>query len=287
MDAPVLAPPFAPIPRLGLGTWPMRGAACRAAVEGALSLGYRHLDTAEMYGNEDAIGEALRATAVPREEVFLVTKAWWDKTGGDAIRRACEASLRRLRQPHVDLYLIHWPSPALDLPDALRALARLQADGLARHVGVANFPAGLLRRAVESDIVRLACVQVEHHLLLSQARLIAYATPLGIALTSYTPVAKGEVARLPRSSASPRSTGRRRRRWRWPGCWRFRASPPSPRARPARGRRRTWPRCRSGSMPRTWPRWRRCRRTGGWWTRASRPTGTPEPPARDALPALA
>lgn len=197
MDAPVLAPPFAPIPRLGLGTWPMRGAACRAAVEGALSLGYRHLDTAEMYGNEDAIGEALRATAVPREEVFLVTKAWWDKTGGDAIRRACEASLRRLRQPHVDLYLIHWPSPALDLPDALRALARLQADGLARHVGVANFPAGLLRRAVESDIVRLACVQVEHHLLLSQARLIAYATPLGIALTSYTPVAKGEVARLP------------------------------------------------------------------------------------------
>lgn len=197
MDAPVLAPPFAPIPRLGLGTWPMRGAACRAAVEGALSLGYRHLDTAEMYGNEDAIGEALRATAVPREEVFLVTKAWWDKTGGDAIRRACEASLRRLRQAYVDLYLIHWPSPALDLPDALRALARLQADGLARHVGVANFPAGLLRRAVESDIVRLACVQVEHHLLLSQARLIAYATPLGIALTSYTPVAKGEVARLP------------------------------------------------------------------------------------------
>lgn len=197
MAGPVLAPPFAPIPRLGLGTWPMRGAECRAAVEGALALGYRHIDTAEMYGNEEAIGEALRATAVPREEVFLVTKAWWDKTGGDAIRRACEASLRRLRQRHVDLYLIHWPSPALDLPDALRALARLQADGLARHVGVANFPAGLLRRAVESGIVRLACVQVEHHLLLSQARLTGYATPLGIALTSYTPVAKGEVARLP------------------------------------------------------------------------------------------
>ena len=197
MDGTVLAPPFAPIPRLGLGTWPMRGAECQAAVEGALALGYRHIDTAEMYGNEEAVGEALQATAVPREEVFLVTKAWWDKTGGEAIRRAFEASLRRLRQPHVDLYLIHWPSPALDLPDALRALARLQADGMARHVGVANFPAGLLRRAVESGIVRLACVQVEHHLLLSQDRLLAYATPLGIAVTSYTPVAKGQVAGIP------------------------------------------------------------------------------------------
>jgi len=193
----VLPPPFAPIPRLGLGTWPMRGAACRAAVEGALALGYRHIDTAEMYGNEEPIGEALAAAAVPRQEIFLVTKAWMDRTRGDAIRSACEASLRRLRQTHVDLYLLHWPSPALDLPDALRALARIQADGLARHVGVANFPAGLMRQAVESGIVRLAAVQVEHHLLLSQRRLHDYVAPLGIALTSYTPVAKGQVADLP------------------------------------------------------------------------------------------
>ncbi|MBX9700564.1 MAG: aldo/keto reductase [Acetobacteraceae bacterium] len=191
----VLAPPFVPIPRLGLGTWPMRGAECQAAVESALALGYRHIDTAEMYGNEAAVGAALRASGVKREDIVLTTKAWWDKPKGDAIRRACEASLQRLGMGHADLYLIHWPSPALDLPDALRGLARIRADGLARHVGVANFPAGMLRRAVETEIVPIACVQVEHHVFLSQRRLLDYATPRGIALTSYTPVAKGEVTR--------------------------------------------------------------------------------------------
>ena len=197
MAGAVLAPPFVPVPRLGIGTWPMRGAACQAAVESALALGYRHVDTAEMYGNEAEIGAALAAAGVPCDEIMLATKVWWDKLRGDAIRRACEASLKRLRQPRADLYLIHWPSPDLDLPEALRALARLQADGLARHVGVANFPAGMMRRAVESGIVRLACVQVEHHVFLSQQRLRDFVTPLGIALTSHTPVAKGVVAQAP------------------------------------------------------------------------------------------
>jgi 2,5-diketo-D-gluconate reductase B len=197
----VLPPPFLPMPRLGLGTWPMRGEACAAAVAGALGLGYRHLDTAEMYGNEAAVGDGLRAAGLPREAVFVTTKAWWDRTTGDAIRRACEASLRRLRLDHVDLYLIHWPSPALDLPDALRALARLRAEGLARHVGVANFPAGLLRRALALELAPIACVQVEHHVLLAQARLLELATPRGIALASYSPVAKGQVAQQPAIAA--------------------------------------------------------------------------------------
>ena len=192
-----LPPPFAPIPRLGLGTWPMKGLDCEAAVISALAMGYRHIDTAEMYGNEDAVGAALRKTEVPRGEIFLTTKAWWDKPRGDAIRRACEASLERLQQAYVDLYLIHWPAPDLDLPDALRGLARIKEDGLARHVGVANFPAGLMRRAIEADLAPLACVQVEHHAYLSQQRLRDLVTPRGIALTSYTPVAKGEVARDP------------------------------------------------------------------------------------------
>ena len=190
-------PPFLPMPRLGLGTWPLQGAAGPAAVESALSLGYRHLDTAEMYGNEAAVGAALRAAGLPRDSVFLTTKSWVDRTKGDAVRRACEGSLTRLGLARADLYLIHWPSPELDLPDALRALARIQAEGLARFVGVTNFPAGMLRRAVESGLAPIACVQVEHHLLLSQQRLLDYATPRGIALTSYTPVAKGRVAGLP------------------------------------------------------------------------------------------
>jgi 2,5-diketo-D-gluconate reductase B len=125
------------------------------------------------------------------------------------IRRAAEDSLRRLGQPHVDLYLIHWPSPQLDLPDALRALARLREDGLARAVGVANFPPGLLRRAVEAEIAPIACLQVEHHVFLSQRRLVDDCRARGIVLTSYTPLAKGEVAQDPtiaRIAAKHRAT---------------------------------------------------------------------------------
>lgn len=197
MTSPVFESALTRMPRLGLGTWPMRGAECQAAVESALGLGYRHLDTAEMYGNEEAVGAALRATGVPRGEIYLTTKVWWDKPRGDQIRRATEACLRRLAQPYADLLLIHWPSPQLDLPDALRALARLREEGLARAVGVANFPLGLLRRAVEADVAPIACLQVEHHLHLSQARLLEYTRARDMVLTSYTPLAKGMVAQDP------------------------------------------------------------------------------------------
>ena len=195
--APVLETALTRMPRLGFGTWPLRGAACQVAVESALRLGYRHLDTAEMYGNEEAVGAAVRASGVPREEVYLTSKAWNDKPRGAQIRRAAEDSLRRLGLSAVDLYLIHWPSPALDLPDALRALARLREEGLARAVGVANFPLGLLRRAVEAEIAPIACLQVEHHVYLGQDRLLDYCRSRGITLTSYTPLAKGEVSQDP------------------------------------------------------------------------------------------
>lgn len=191
-----LAPPFLKMPRLGLGTWPMKGAECQQAVESALAIGYRHVDTAEMYGNEVEVGAGIRASGVPRGEVFLTTKVWWDKPTGPAIRNAAEACIERLGMP-VDLMLIHWPSPELDLPGALEALGRLRADGLATHVGVANFPLALLRRAVEADIVPIACLQVEHHVMLGQKPLHDYVMPRGIALTSYTPVAKGAIAARP------------------------------------------------------------------------------------------
>jgi 2,5-diketo-D-gluconate reductase B len=197
MHPPVFESALTRMPRLGFGTWPLRGAACQAAVESALSLGYRHIDTAEMYGNEAAVGAAIRASGLPRGEVYLTTKVWNDKPRGDQIRRAFEASLQRLALPHADLLLIHWPSPQLDLPDALRALARLREEGLARAVGVANFPPGLLRRAVEAGIAPIACLQVEHHVYLSQRRLLEYTRRQDIVLTSYTPLAKGEVARDP------------------------------------------------------------------------------------------
>ncbi len=197
MTVPILATPRTRMPRLGLGTWPMAGAECQAAVEGAIGLGYRHIDTAEMYRNEAAIGAAIRASGVAREALYVTTKVWFDKPDEASFRAAAEGCLRRLGLDHVDLLLVHWPSPSLDLPGVLRAQAGLLAAGRARAVGVANFPAGLLRRAVEAAIVPLACVQVEHHVYLDQRRLLEYAGTQGIILTSYTPVAKGAVAEDP------------------------------------------------------------------------------------------
>lgn len=193
MTVPIFESPLIRMPRLGFGTWPMRGTECQIAVESALGLGYRHIDTAEMYGNEEAVGAAFRTAALPRADIFLTTKVWNDKPQGKQIRLAAENSLQRLGLSDLDLYMIHWPSPELDLFGVLSAMARLQEEGLIRAVGVANFPLSLLRRAVEAKIVPIACLQVEHHVYLSQHRLLEYCILNNIVLTSYTPLAKGEV----------------------------------------------------------------------------------------------
>ncbi len=195
------------MPKLGLGTWPMRGAECRRAIETALALGYRHIDTAEMYGTEADIGAALAASGLPRDELFVTTKVWWDHLSPSAIRAACDASLARLRLDRVDLYMVHWPDPGMDLDAVLGAMARLREDGLARAVGVCNFPPGLLRRALGTG-APIACVQVEHHAFLSQERLLALTRPAGIPLTSYSPTAKAAGERDPVLQRIARKHGR-------------------------------------------------------------------------------
>src|SRR6478609_3126449 len=102
------------MPRLGLGTFRMQGDACRAAVESALALGYRHIDTAEMYGNEEAIGAAIATAGIARKDLHVTTKVWHENLAPDAIRRAFDASLKKLRLDHVDLYLVHWPAPGMN-----------------------------------------------------------------------------------------------------------------------------------------------------------------------------
>lgn len=197
MTDPIIQTPLMAMPRIGLGTWPMKGAECQAAVEGAIGLGYRHIDTAEMYGNEDAVGAAIAACGLPREEIFLTTKVWHDKPDGASFTAAFAQCLERLATPHVDLLLVHWPSPALNLPSVLEALARAHEAGLARAVGVSNFPAGLLRQALALNIAPLACLQVEHHIQLDQSALLVVTEPAGMALTSYSPLGKGALAELP------------------------------------------------------------------------------------------
>jgi 2,5-diketo-D-gluconate reductase B len=191
---PMIETPLLRMPKLGLGTWPMKGAECQAAVEGAIGLGYRHIDTAEMYGNEEAVGAAIAAAGLPRDELFVTTKVWHDKLTPDGIRGGLVASLARLGLDHVDLFHIHWPNPAMDLDACLHALEAARSAGLARAVGVCNFPPKLFRRAIQAGIAPIACLQVEHHLYLDQAALLELTRAHGIAFTCYSPTTKNAVA---------------------------------------------------------------------------------------------
>lgn len=179
------------LPALGFGTYKLTGPACAAAVADALQIGYRHLDTAAMYGNEAAVGEGLRASGVPREAVFLTTKVWRDALAPDAFRASTEASLARLGVAAVDLLLVHWPSDEMDLAATMGALRRAHDEGLARHVGVSNFPPSLFERAC--DLAPIACHQVEYHVFLNQDDLLERARERGAWLTAYRPVNKGAV----------------------------------------------------------------------------------------------
>ncbi len=182
------------MPKLGLGTWRLKGAECVDAVQRAIGLGYRHIDTAEMYGNEEAVGEAVANAGVPRAELHITTKVWYENLGADAMQRSIEGSLRKLRLDRVDLYLIHWPSPGMDLPDALANLVRVREQGLARAIGVSNFPVALLRRAIEEIGAPIACNQVEYHVLLGQHAVVDYAVDHGASIAAYSPLAQGRLA---------------------------------------------------------------------------------------------
>jgi 2,5-diketo-D-gluconate reductase B len=179
--------------KLGLGTWKMSGADCVRSVEAALARGYRHIDTAQMYGNEDAVGEALTSTPVPRADIHVTTKVWHDNLAPDAMRRAMDTSLRLLKTDYVDLYLIHWPSPSMDLPRVMETLVALKEAGYARRIGVSNFTVALLKRVVEDIRAPIVCNQVEYHVLLGQTKLLDYMRPHGIALTAYCPLARGKL----------------------------------------------------------------------------------------------
>jgi 2,5-diketo-D-gluconate reductase B len=182
------------LPRLGLGTFRLQGDACRAAVESALGLGYRHIDTAEMYGNEDAIGPAIAASGVARNDLHVTTKVWNENLAPDAIRKAFDTSLKKLKLDHVDLYLVHWPSPDMKLPAVLETLMKLKQEGRTRAIGVANFNIALLKQAVEEIKAPIACNQIEYHVLLDQTPIRKYMTAKSIPLVAYCPLAQGRAA---------------------------------------------------------------------------------------------
>ncbi len=183
--------------KLGLGTWPMVGDDCTRAVLQALELGYRHVDTAAAYQNEDAVGRALVETDVPREEIHVTSKVWWDKLVPEDMRQSFDNTLRALQSEYVDLFLIHWPGKGCDLARSVETLVSLKEQGRARNIGVANFPLPLLRQIVEGMGAPLAAIQVEYHVTLGQRNLLQFAREHEMALTAYSPLMRNKAHEIP------------------------------------------------------------------------------------------
>ncbi|CAH1660036.1 Glyoxal reductase [Hyphomicrobiales bacterium] len=181
------------MPVLGLGTWQSRNDEAAAAVVAALQNGYRHLDTAIAYDNEEAVGEGLRSAGVPREGIFITTKVPPEQIGSGALERAAESSLKRLKLDYLDLILIHWPNPSIPLKESMRALNAAKREGLVRHIGVSNFPVALIEEAVHHSTEPLATNQCEYHPRLDQSAVIAACRRHGIAFTSYAPLGRTKI----------------------------------------------------------------------------------------------
>ncbi|MDH3742390.1 MAG: aldo/keto reductase [Hyphomicrobiales bacterium] len=181
----------ASIPGIGLGTWTLKDEEATRLVAHALDAGYRHIDTAAMYANEKAVGAGLRASGVPREEIFVTTKVWYTDIADGDLQQSAEASLERLDIDDVDLMLIHWPSADVPLAESIRALNEVQEYGLARSIGVSNFPVALLERAISMSDNPLVCNQVEYHPFLDQSAVLRACRAHGMAVVSYCPLCRG------------------------------------------------------------------------------------------------
>jgi 2,5-diketo-D-gluconate reductase B len=183
------------IPKLGFGTWRLDGRDCEEGVADALAAGYRHLDTAAMYGNEAEVGRGLRASGIDRDEIWLTTKVWPDDLEPERVRASLEGSLRALGTEYVDLFMIHWPNPRVPLAATLEAMAALRAEGRTREIGVSNFTSGQFQEAL--DLAPVIVNQVEYHPFLDQSAVLEVCRERDVELTAYRPLFKGEAMEDP------------------------------------------------------------------------------------------
>jgi diketogulonate reductase-like aldo/keto reductase len=177
------------IPIIGLGTWSLRGRDCARLTEQAINIGYRHIDTAQMYGNEAEVGEGVSASG-KRNEVMVTTKVQPDLLAPRDLERSVKESLTKLRLDAIDLLLIHWPNPRVPLSETLGAMTKLKREGITRQIGVSNFTVALLADANKLSN-ELVCNQVECHPFLDQDKVIAACKKHGMALVAYSPIARG------------------------------------------------------------------------------------------------
>jgi diketogulonate reductase-like aldo/keto reductase len=181
------------IPVIGFGTMTLKDDLCVELVEAALHLGYRHLDTAQMYGNEREVGSGLRGSGLKREDVFLTTKVWFNRLAAGDFERSVDESLEKLALPWVDLLMIHWPNAQIPLSEAIAALCKVKRGGLAKNIGVANFNVAMLDETVQIATEPVAVLQIETHPFLDQTKIIAAARRHGLAVVGYCPLARGKV----------------------------------------------------------------------------------------------
>jgi diketogulonate reductase-like aldo/keto reductase len=181
------------IPALGFGTSQMTGTVTTDAVIAALRAGYRHIDTARKYGSEQAVGEAIHAAGVPREKIFLTTKVSHENLRPEDFAKSVDASLAALRIDYIDLLMVHWPNPEIPLSEAMPALADAKRQGLARHIGVANFNIALLEQALELCPEPLVALQAEYHPYLDQSKLLTAVQKHGLVFVAYCPLGRGRL----------------------------------------------------------------------------------------------
>ncbi len=183
----------ASIPALGFGTSPLTGGLAPDTVLAALKSGYRHIDTARKYGTEHVVGEAIRACGIPRSEIFITTKVSHENLRPKDFARSVEQSLKALQTDYVDLLLVHWPNPEIGPEEYMPALAKAKRDGLARHIGVANFNIALLDRAVSLCPEPLVALQAEYHPYLDQSKLLSAVRRHKLAFIAYCPLGRGRL----------------------------------------------------------------------------------------------
>lgn len=178
------------IPLVGLGTWTLRGRDCARLTEQAIRIGYRHIDTAQMYENEREVGEGVRASG-KRNEVMVTTKVQPTMLAPHDLERSVKESLAKLRLDHIDLLLIHWPNPRVPLAETLGAMTKMKNEGYTRQIGVSNFTVALLDEAAKVSPLPLVCNQIECHPFLDQHKVINACRRHGMAVVAYSPIARG------------------------------------------------------------------------------------------------
>lgn len=181
------------LPSIGYGTYPLTGEKCKEAVLDALQIGYRHIDTASSYENEADVGRAIQESSIDRRELFVTTKIWYTDLSPEKMKVSAQESLKKLKMDYVDLLLIHWPSPEMNLERSIETLMELKESGKAKGIGVSNFPPKLFKRACA--LGEIFTNQVEYHPFLNNDTLLNICEEYGVLLTAYSPLAHGKVMR--------------------------------------------------------------------------------------------